>query len=85
MLFRPTKKNQKFQYQPSFYDEKKDQEAESRKNISFRSNKQAMRGKKSWISLFILIILITVLMINLNKIRTKTPNNIELKNMEVVK
>jgi hypothetical protein len=85
MLFRPTKKNRKFLYQPSFYDEKKDQEAESRKKISFRQNRETMRGKKSWISLFILIILITVLMINLNKMRTKTPDNIELKNMEVVK
>jgi hypothetical protein len=85
MLFRPTKKNRNFQYQPSFYNEKKDQETESRKKISFRQNKQTLRNKKSWISLFILIILITVLMINLNKMRTKTPDSIELKNMEVVK
>ncbi len=82
MLFRVAK-TRKFEYKPSFYNEKKDQEPDRR--ISFRRDKFSMRKKKSFLGLIILMIIAILLMINLNKMRHEVPQNIELDNMKVVK
>ena len=82
MLFRATK-SRKFEYIPSFYDEKNDKEPDRR--ISFRRDKFSMRKKKSFLGLIILMIIAILLLINLNKMRHEVPQNIELDNMEVVK
>lgn len=79
------KKPEKFRYTPFYYDQKKDPEEEKRKRFSLRPDQGKYRRKKSYLGVFVLLVITILLFQYLGKIRTKVPQDVELKNMEIVK
>ena len=79
------KKAEKFHYVPFYYDQKKDPEEEKRKRFSIHKGQSNYRRKKSYLGIFVLLVITILLFQYLGKIRTKVPQDVELKNMEIVK
>ncbi len=84
MLFH-RKRPEKFHYTPFYYNLKKDPEEEKRKRFSLRRGKSNTSRKKSYVGIFVLLVITIFLFQYLGKLRTKVPEDVELKNMEIVK
>jgi|GEM_PF-4939208 hypothetical protein len=86
MLFR-VPKTRKFRYIPYYYDERKDHEVEEggRRRIQFRRSPRLRQKKRSFIWLIALLVIVLLFLQYLNQYRVRTPEQIDIPDVEIVK